>query len=177
MARVVTLTVVALFALVLLAAGCGGGSDSENGGGNGEAVAENERFTEEQWAEYTAAAATYNSTLEESRTVFIACQEGALGNDELSQCIGAEVDNAVGATLEFEETLTSFEGSVAGACSDALVQYAGSVKIHASTLNALDNILQGDSVAEVSTATTNAVLGRDEVVEATPPFTAACEPV
>jgi hypothetical protein len=178
MLRLARIGVLVAVTVALLVAGCGGdGDDSGNGNDNAAAAAGNERFTEAQWTEYSAAAATYDSTLSESRTVFLACQAGAVGGEELSQCVGAEVDKSVGAALEFQETLASYEGTVAGACSDALVQYTGSVKIHASTLNALDSTLESNSVAEISVAIDNAVLGREEVTTAADAFLLACEPV
>jgi hypothetical protein len=176
LSRHVFLALVAALALALLS-GCGGGDGGgESDDGDAAAVAQNERLTTAQWDEYTAAAATFDDTLQTSTKAFRRCQDTAASSEEFAECAGGDVEEALMATEDLGQTLASFEGSVAGACSDALTQYAGAVKLQASSLNALEGILDQGSPPETAAAVDDVATAFEGVTTSAKSFTAACRP-
>jgi hypothetical protein len=170
------LSLALLAALILVAAGCGG-DDEGSDGSTSETVVQDERLTQSTWDEYKADEAAYQESMQNSLAVFQNCEKTVATSEDLGGCVGEDVDAALTATEDFEQTLLSFEDSVAGDCATALTEYAGGIKILASTLSALESVVDSGSPPEVAAAVDDVQTGRQNAVASAEEFSKACRPV
>jgi hypothetical protein len=162
-------------ALILLATGCGGGDEGSNGSSS-ETVVQDERLTQATWDEYEADEAAYEGTMKKSLAAFEDCEKTAAASGDLGGCVGEDVEAALTATEGLDETLLSLEQSVAGECADALTEYAGGIKIYASTLSALESVVDSGSPPEVAAAVDDVQTGRENALASAEAFRRACRP-
>lgn len=137
------LSLAVLTALVVLAAGCGGsdsGSTSTTTGTDTSAAATNTRLTSEQWTQYTTVRTAFVKANTTAQARFNACAnlaqsqaQSTATQQKFQQCVGNAYGDLATATQQVGDTLVGFDGTVSGACADALSGFLGYVQPYQRT--------------------------------------------
>jgi hypothetical protein len=179
-----TAAVPALLAvLVLLLAGCGGDDDDGDAAattpGTEEVSGTNERLDEESWAEYEelrTSARTVNDTAVET---FRTCRDlvaTTVPQDQVQECLGDSAGQVVEEGRKVLAELDGFAGEVGGACSDALVDLQGNIKLYSSSVLAIQNNVDQSRIPtteDIDAALSSLTASRAAATK----FEAACKPV
>ncbi|MGL6279020.1 MAG: hypothetical protein ACRC50_05635 [Gaiella sp.] len=183
MSRVVGLLVlVTVSSLLLLAAGCG--SDSDSGEDGTTEVTEtdtsaggNERLTEEQWAAYEAVQQPLQEANATATKALARCGDRATSADELSTCVGDDFTVLANAVGEVSDTLASFQGTVTGACAEALDGLLNYARPAEATATQMQTVIDEGNLAAYPGVSANLEVvtsgGKDEAAA----FEEACKPV
>lgn len=179
MSRVMGLLVlVAAASLLLLATGCG--SDSDEGSATDvtetETTAGSERLTEEQWSEYEAVAAPLEEAGKEAQKTLDVCVTQADSQEQLQTCAGDSFTQLADATGAMATTLEGFEGTVSGACADALAGLLNYARPLQATAQEMQTVIDEGNLAAYPGISSNlevAVTGGKEEKDA---FEEDCRP-
>jgi ABC-type transporter Mla subunit MlaD len=176
MSKVVGLAVLVVASLLLLATGCG--SDAEDGGTTDttETAGGSERLTTEQWGEYEAVAAPLEAASAEAAKKLDVCVGSADDADQLATCVGDSFSTLADATAAYASTLETFQGTVAGACADALAEVLNYARPLQATAEEMQTVIdEGDLAAYPGVSSNLEVVATGGKEEKTA-FEASCKP-
>lgn len=164
-------------ALVLLAIAAGCGSDDEAGSTETtDASVASQPLTAEQWDTYTAARASFTDASENARSKLATCGYATTSAEQLQTCVGDAYSDLATETAALAEVLESFQGTVEGACADALDAFLNYARPYQATAEEMQRVIdEGDLAAYPAISSNFDVVsaGGKEEAEA---FEESCEP-
>jgi hypothetical protein len=175
--RILATVVAAVVGLLL--AGCGGSdNEADTSPPTVTVPAANQRLSAASWDEYVAAGAQAQKVNQAAIKTFSKCRDLIVRNmqsQQIQQCFGTTTSDVVTQGKTFLTTLQGFEGQVAGACTKALTDYQGYVKLYLSSVNALDTGLDSSSPPD-ATSVDQAQGALVRARAASKAFETACKP-
>ena len=187
------LAVLGALALTLAAAGCGGSSSSSESSTTTEATtteaattgssgggSANGRLSAATWATYEAGRAQAQSVNQSATATFRKCRQLVLSSADSSKvksCLGDSTTSVVTAGQKALSTLQGFQSEASGACSTALTNYEGAVRLYVASVNALGGAVDRGSSAQAQTAIDQSTHALATARTQGAKFEAACKPV
>lgn len=183
MSKILGLAVVLTASLLLLATGCG--SDSEEAGTTEttettETSGGNERLTAEQWSEYEAARASFQQANAAATAKLDTCGESAdlteQNTGQLADCTGDVFTELADQTASLTTVLEGFEGSVSGACGEALAGLLNYTRPYQATVQQMQTVIDDDDLAAYPGVSSNLKVVSADGKQAVESFETACKP-
>lgn len=183
MSRCVGLTVVLAASLLLLATGCGSDSDEA---GTTEATQTtgttggNERLTTEQWSEYEAVRASFQQANTAAMAKLDTCGQSAdlteQNTGQLADCTGDVFTELADQTASLTTVLEGFEGTVSGACADALAELLNYTRPYQATVQQMQTVIDDNDLAAYPGVSSNLGVVAADGKQAVDSFEASCKP-
>lgn len=157
MSRIGIVRVAALTLLLVgLSAGCGG-SDSSSTATDTATTGGSERLTAGQWDGYQAVAEPFAAANAAMLEKFDECPRSGTGDTTLfTTCLGETLTTVEGATTDLRTTLTSFNGTVTGACATSLAGYTSYTTPYLASITSMQEALDAENLSAFNSAYGNA---------------------
>jgi len=143
-------------------------------------MADDTRLSAASWATYQTAAARAQKVNQSATAVFRRCSDKiptAANGDAVDACMGSATSTVVKEGMSLLQTLDDLQQETSGACSSALQDLAGNVKLYVSSVNGLNTSIENDQTAGMEGQIDDSLQVLAQARAARAPVTAACKPV
>jgi hypothetical protein len=165
----------AALALLAIAAGCGSDDEAGSTETTDTAVA-SQPLTAEQWDAYTEARTSFTDASENARSKLATCGGATTSAEQLQRCVGDAFSDLATETAAFAAVLEGFQGTVEGACADALDAFLNYARPYQATAEEMQTVIDEGNLAAYPGVSSNfdvvSAGGREEA-EA---FEESCQP-